>query len=109
MSGKKWTVMGVGAVAAVALVAAMAGAGGDPALKCSSAKAQAAGKKAAAKLKCHAKAVGKQVSVDPACLSAAEVKFGDAFTKAESKGGCVVTNDATTIEGLVDTFVTRTV
>lgn len=109
MSGTKWTMMGLGTVAAVLLAAATARAGGDPALKCAAAKAQAAGKKAAAKLKCHAKAVGKQVAVDTACLSTAEGKFAAAFTKAESKGGCATTGDAGTIEGLVDTFVAQTV
>jgi len=29
-----------------------------------------------------------------ACLTTAEGKFGTAFGKAESKGGCLTTNDA---------------
>jgi hypothetical protein len=65
----------------------------------------ATGKKVSDKLKCAATAAGKALAVDPICLSKAEAKFTKAFTKAEAKGGCPTTNDAGTVESLVDDCV----
>ena len=80
-------------------------AGTNPADACKNAKAKAAGKKAADLLKAFGKNVKK---VDPTKLSAgvskAQSKLTKAFTKAESRGGCETTGDATVIEAKVDAF-----
>jgi hypothetical protein len=39
----------------------------------------------------------------------AETKFSEAFEKVETKGGCVTTEDVSTIEPQVDAFVTDVV
>jgi hypothetical protein len=70
--------------------------------KCAATKRKATGKKADAKLKCQAKPLPKGGSVDPECLSKAEAKFAAAFTKADGKGGCTVTNDAAALEARAD-------
>jgi hypothetical protein len=79
----------------------------NPAAECSGSKRKAAGKKANAKLKCVAKAAASKQSspVDPLCMTKAEDKFDRAFTKADDKGGCLATDDAATIEALVDACV----
>lgn len=87
------------------LAAGVASGGKDPVLACAEAKLKAAGKKTAAKLSCQSKAVAKGVPVDTLCLQKAETKFNDAFTKAESKGGCALTGDAASVEGSIDAFV----
>jgi hypothetical protein len=96
-------------VASLAVAASVAQAGPTPAQKCTAAKLKATGKKASAKLKCHERAVLKGLAVDAACLTKAEEKFAEAFTKAEAKSGCVTPGDAGSIETLVDTFVDDTV
>jgi len=81
------------------------GHGADPTRTCAKKKLGATGKKVSDKLKCHATAAGKAVGVDVACLAKAEGKFASAFTKAEAKGGCPTTNDAASVESLVDDCV----
>ena len=76
--------------------------------KCLSAKLTAAAKKTNAQLACHAKAASKQLPVDQQCLAKAETAFANAFTKAESKGGCDPTGDASLIEASIDAFVEST-
>jgi hypothetical protein len=95
-------------MAAIAFVVlgGVAHAATTPGVKCAAAKQKAASKKIASKLKCYAKAAAKAVTVDPTCLGDADTKFSDAITKADSKGGCVVTNDAPSIEGAADACVT---
>ncbi len=99
---RSWMVL-----ATVALVAwsGIGLAASDPVAKCAASKVQSTGKKASSKLKCHSKAVGKAVAVDPLCLGKAETKFSEAFSKAESKGGCATVGDAPALEALVDDFV----
>lgn len=82
-----------------------ANAATDPGAACGLAKQKAAVKKLGAKAKCHAKAVKKGEPVDAACLTSAETKFDEAFTKAESKGGCITTADAASAEAMVDTWL----
>jgi cysteine-rich repeat protein len=82
-----------------------AAAGSSPAQKCAAAKMKAAGKKYAARANCYAKALSKSVPVDTGCLQNAEDKFGDAFAKAEAKGGCTTPGDAAAIEVKVDVCV----
>ena len=76
-----------------------------PAQKCTGAKMKAAAKKVTAKLACYAKAASKTLPVDDACLSKAETTFTTAFSKAESKGGCVTVGDAGAVEATIDSFV----
>jgi hypothetical protein len=91
----------VAALALTGLLMAPAGAA-----TCQQAKLTAAGKKTAGKLKCEAKAVKLGVGVDSACLAAVELKFQTAFTKADTKGGCPVTGNATDVETAVDQCLT---
>jgi len=86
-------------------VAALPGGATEAGQKCAASKLDATGKKANAKLKCHAKAAGGGQAVDPACLDKAEAKFGTAFSKAETKGGCATIGDSNTVELMVDAFV----
>jgi hypothetical protein len=74
--------------------------------KCTGGELKAAGKKAGGKAKCWSKADGKGVAVDGTCLSGAEGKFSASYAKAVTKGGCVNTTDAGTIETKVDAFIT---
>ena len=98
----------LGFVALALLGGAPAEAKPTPAEKCLSAKLTAAAKKTNAKLACHAKAASKQLPVDPQCLEKAATAFAKAFTKAESKGGCTTTGDASPIEASIDAFVQST-
>ncbi len=93
------TVVLVGVVPAVHAAVA-------PDARCKDAKAKATGNKAAALLT----AIGKNTkSPNPARLasdvSKAQSKFTKAFVKAEGKGGCLTTDDVTTIEAKVDALV----
>jgi len=78
----------------VLAVATTVWARSTPAEKCAAAKSKAATKKVAAKLKCQQKGILSGAPVDHACLADTEAKFSTAVTKAEAKGGCVVTGDA---------------
>jgi hypothetical protein len=75
---------------------------GNPAATCAATKRRAAARKLASKLKCVAKATGKGLPVDPECLTKAETKFDAAFAKAEALGGCLTTNDASSVESTVN-------
>src|SRR5260370_7193697 len=55
---------------------------------CTAAKLKAIAKNAASKLKCEASAFKKQAVLDADCLSKADTKLQDAFTKAELQRGC---------------------
>jgi hypothetical protein len=81
-------------------------ASADPAAVCREGKAKAAGKKVSALLK----AIGKNIKKpNPAKLSAdvskAQSKFTQAFSKAESKGGCQTTGDVGPLEAKADALV----
>ena len=95
---------------AVSLMAFVLGAGlpaaakPTPAQKCTGAKMKAAAKKVTAKLACYAKAASKTLPVDDACLGKAGTTFTTAFSKAESKGGCVTVGDRGTVEATIDSF-----
>src|SRR5262249_12318324 len=99
------------AVLAVLVVSAgLIHASGTPPQKCAAGKNKAAAKKIGAKLKCWQKAfTSGAANADSVCLSAAETKFNAAISKAEAKGGCVVTGDANAIEGAADTCVNSVV
>src|SRR5262245_7929258 len=76
-----------------------------PAQKCTAAKLKAAAKKLSAKLACYAKAASKNAPVDDGCLGKAETAFRTAFSKAESKGGCITNGDATPVEAGIEAFI----
>jgi plastocyanin len=76
-----------------------------PAQKCTGGKMKAAAKKVAGKLACYAKAASKNLPVDDACLGKAETTFTTAFSKAESKGGCLTVGDASAVEANITAFV----
>lgn len=89
-----------------AFVAALEPASSDgPAVKCAVAKIKAAGKEAEAKLKCHSSAFGRGQPVDARCLTKAGNKLLQAFQRAEARGGCATTGDATGIGAIVDQLV----
>ena len=91
---------------AVFSVAVPVRAGTDPGARCKDAKAKAAGKKASALLKAVGKNEKKQNLAKLAQdVSKAQSKFTKSFAKAESKGGCLTTADAATMEAKVDAFV----
>jgi hypothetical protein len=73
-----------------------------PGQQCAVAKVKAAGKKFDSKLKCIEKALSTGAAVDSNCLTAADVKFNSAISKAEMKGGCAFTGDGPTFEKLAD-------
>src|SRR5262245_11702552 len=58
--------------------------------RCTSDKYKAAGKYSLALAVCHAKAVAGGVPIDPACEAKGLAKLQASFTKAESKGDCLV-------------------
>lgn len=62
-------------------------------------------KKHRAKIRCHARAIRAGQAADPACLAAVEAKFVAAFARAEERGGCTTTGDASTVEAALDTCV----
>jgi len=85
-----------------------AGAGGTPAQVCASTKIKVAGKTAACLLAVDAR-VARGQTADSAALQACRDKLGaplhGAFARAESRGGCLATGDAGSIEGKIDAFV----
>ena len=58
--------------------------------RCTSDKYKAAGKYAYTLAKCHAKAVAGGIPVDPLCESNGLAKLQASFTKAETRGDCIV-------------------
>jgi hypothetical protein len=73
-----------------------------PAQKCAATKRKLAAKKFKGLTSCDAKAVGKGVAIDQDCVAKAKLSFTNAWAKAEAKGGCFSTGDATAIENKVD-------
>jgi hypothetical protein len=84
-----------------ALTVEPANAATDPGVACAVAKQKAAAKMLSDEVKCHGTALKKGVAIDPACLMKAEAKLDASFVKAEAKGGCVTTSDATTIKTIL--------
>jgi hypothetical protein len=93
-------------LAVCAMMPVLAQAAGTPGQKCAQGKNKAASKKLAAKLKCWQKAIGAGVAPDGACLTAAEMKYGQSITKLETRGGCDYPGDGAIVEELVDDAVT---
>ena len=73
--------------------------------KCTSSQFKASGKKFSSKATCYSKAVQKGVAVDPNCLTKAETKFTSAFGKAITKGDCLTSIDASTVETTVNSGI----
>ena len=88
-------------------IGAAAGAAGTPGQECAARKITAAGKKAACLLSLDARAA-RGGAVDPVKVQKCKDKLGDpmrgAFAKAEERGGCLTTGDASGIEDKVDAF-----
>jgi len=91
--------------ATVLLATGVAKATPTPAQKCVVAKQKAAVRKAKAKLQCYQRATAAGTSVNPNCLTTAEMKFTTAIGKIEATGHCAVTGDATLLENTADEFV----
>lgn len=94
------------ALYALFVVSLTAHAGVAPDLKCKEAKAKAAGLKAASLLTAFM-SNNKKPNADKLAkiVAKAQSNFTKAFTKAESKGGCVTSDDSLAIEAEVDGFV----
>jgi hypothetical protein len=92
----------------VALALALALAGAAPAAaqdaksKCSAAKLQAVGAYYAALAKCAAQAVAKDQSLDPLCVTKAQVKLQDRFAKAERKDDCRTWRESVSMQEILD-------
>jgi len=84
------------------VVAAIPRGADDGSRTCAASKLKAAGKRSRSRLQCFAKAEKRSESVDLTCLAKAGEKFSSAFDKAEARGGCVSTGDASLIAGFVD-------
>jgi len=66
-------------------------------------KLRATAKELKAKIRCHARATRGGGAPDPACLDRAEGSLSAAFAKAELRGACATTGDATAVGAAVDT------
>jgi glycosyl hydrolase family 114 len=81
---------------------------GTAAQRCAATKMQAAGKMTQCLLLIDAKAAGG-VIIDPARVQRCEDQLGDplrgAFARAEAGGGCVITGDASTVQGHIEAGV----
>ena len=63
--------------------------------KCAISKSKAAAKRVLSEVKCWQKAFAAGAETpDAECMSTAAQKFTDAMTKAEAKGGCLITDDS---------------
>jgi hypothetical protein len=95
----------LGGFTLVAVTGTPALAGGTPAQKCASGKEKVAGKKAACLLGVQSK--GETAPpVDGTKIQKCKDKQSAAYAKADLKGGCASTGDASAIESKVDMFVT---
>ena len=74
----------------------------DAKSKCSAAKLQAVGAYHAALAKCAAQAVAKDQSLDPLCVTKAQVKLQDRFAKAERKDDCRTWRESISMQELLD-------
>src|SRR5689334_9142203 len=91
------------ALAALALLApGPVAAGTSPDLKCRAAELEAAGKACACRHAVAAKAVAGGGTPD---FSTCAAKLGDAFTKAEAKGGCPITGEGPGVDGRLASLV----
>src|SRR5262245_12941412 len=72
---------------------------------CATRKLKASERKASRKLTCHEGAVRAGTTVDVECLSKADTKFLDDFSRAELRPDCLETGDAADIEDAIDVFV----
>ncbi len=86
-----------------------AGWAADKAGRCAAAKQIAAGREALGNLECFAAAARNARAVSAICLAKQHLRLLKAFSKAERRGGCPTSGDASVIDGEADTFVTRVV
>jgi hypothetical protein len=90
----------LGVAAALALPAPAAAQ--ETKSKCSAAKLKAVGAYHAALASCAAKAVAKDQSLDPFCVTKAQVELQDRFAKAERKDDCRTWRESISIQELLD-------
>ncbi len=98
-----WTIAGLWLAALVATPTPHAAT--DPAAGCAAAKRKAVGKCAFETLKCHAEAARRSAFVEPRCREKAEARLAQAFARAEQRGGCATSGDASALQAEVDVFV----
>ncbi len=60
---------------------------------CQANKLKAVGKQAGDAFDCYAKAASGGTAVDPGCLAASQTSLAGAFTRAETRGGCLTVGD----------------
>ena len=75
--------------------------------RCAALKAKGAGIGLAASLSCHAAAARKGAAASPSCLARARGKLQGLFVRADTKGACGVSGDATTIGDSVESFAAQ--
>lgn len=93
------------ATLAFLLLTAGPGQAAGTAATCAAAKQKAAAKIAARMLGCHSKALKRGLAVDPECLLKAGSKFAAAVARADSAGGCAVSDDAPSVANIANIFV----
>jgi hypothetical protein len=91
-------------VALTIVLAAGASASPDPAVTCGFAKMHAALKASSALNACFRRAIQTASDPDQACVDAVHATLSTTFAKIDAKGGCSATDNAPSIEPLVDRF-----
>ena len=86
------------------LAASASAAPSDPAVACGFAKMHAALKASSALNACFRRAIQTGSDPDPACVDAAHAALSTTFAKIDAKGGCSATDNAPSVELLVDRF-----
>jgi Glycoside-hydrolase family GH114 len=101
------THLGVAAVL-LGLIAGSPARGATEAQRCAAAKLKAAGKATECLLGLDAKAAAGS-TLDPVRVQRCRDQLGDptrgTFARAEARGGCIITGDATGVQGQIDTVV----
>jgi hypothetical protein len=105
MNPRKREISVVVAIAAAFAVVGAASSASDPAVACAVAKHKAAVKYFSGAVKCWDKSLAKGTDFDPTCVTSAAGKLTAAFMKADTKGGCVTTNDAGPVTESVNEMV----
>ena len=86
------------------LAAGASAAPPDPAVTCGFTKMHAALKASAALNACFRRAIQTGSDPDQACVDAVHATLSTTFAKIDAKGGCTATDNAPSIELLVDRF-----
>lgn len=92
-------------VVAATLLGSSSHATVDPVTRCSAARVRAVAKAFTVKLRCHSDAVLRGSTSEGACLERAQRDLVEAFTRAESRGGCSSGVGATSLGFALDSWV----